>query len=406
MDDRLLDLKKEYDEIEIPAELKSAVENGIKRGEKHMNSNKTTNIFVKTFAGVAAAFIVLMMTVNVSPVLAAAMEEVPLLGSLVKVLQFDHGQAGGGEITDSTDISDLDTFEKEGYENIVINFTQGDVGQENMGAYKITYSENPYTMTFEIGGARRFSAKDDFEKILQHENVDDIYQIITLDDSLIRFVIVFNNPVEYKVQEMEDPASLVVSVREDTEYTENKTYSLRTESYPYGETIGMIEENLMIHNVDRVLKDEDGLFFVEIESFDTKEQAEERLAQISKTSDIQLLVEERIGASTPISYPAENNTEETAEEADPSLGGKTLYPASITIGSNHYYGDIEILEDGLNVHGEDELLYHFQYKDIELTKLFGEASFILEIRTSDNLIKVSGVFAEFFEELEKYTEVK
>lgn len=405
MDNRLLDLKKEYDDIKIPAELNSAVKKGIERGKKHMSRNRTTNKFVKTLAGIAAAFLVLMTAVNVSPVLAGAMEEIPILGSLVKVLQFDNGEAGGGKITDASDISDMDTFENQGYESIVINFSQGDANQENMGAYKITYNENPYTMTFEIGGARRFSAEEDFEKILQNKNVKDIYKIITLDDSLIRFVIVFNNPVEYKVEEMKDPASLVVSVREDSEYVPGKTYSLRTESYPYGETIGIIEEKLMSYNLDRVLKDENGLFFVEIGCFDTQQAANQKLAEIN--TDVKLFVEERMGADLPKSYPAQEDTEQgNQEETEQPQTEQTLYSVSITEGGNQYYGNVEILEGGLNIIDENNQIKYLEYQNIELTKYNGEASFILEIVTPDTTINISGVYSDFFEELEKYTEVK
>ena len=405
MDNRLLDLKKEYDEIDIPAELKSTVETGIERGKTQMKKNRITNKFAKAIAGIAAAFLVLTMAVNVSPVLAGAMEEIPMLGRLVKVLQFNNGESSGGELTDASDISGIEAFENAGYESIVINFSQDGINQESMGSYKITYNENPYTMTFEIGGARRISAVEDFEKILQNKNVKDVYEIITLDDSLIRFVIVFNNPVEYKVEEMESPASLVVSVREDNEYVEKKTYSLRTDSHPYGETIGIIEEKLMSYNAGRVLKDKDGLFFVEVECFDTKEAAEQKLAELS--TDVKLFVEERTGSETPKSYPAQQETGESNElTTEQPKNEQTLYAVSIITDNNQYYGNVEILVDGINIIDEYNQVKHLAYQNIELTKYNGESSFILEIITPDNKINVSGVFSDFFEELEKYTEVK
>jgi len=85
---------------------------------------------------------------------------------------------------------------------------------------------------------------------------------------------------------------------------------------------------------------------------------------------------------------------------------QTLYAVSIITDNNQYYGNVEILVDGINIIDEYNQVKHLAYQNIELTKYNGESSFILEIITPDNKINVSGVFSDFFEELEKYTEVK
>ncbi|WP_281359121.1 hypothetical protein [Litoribacterium kuwaitense] len=41
-----------------------------------------------------------------------------------------------------------------------------------------------------------------------------------------------------------------------------------------------------------------------------------------------------------------------------------------------------------------------------MTQLKGEASFLLDIETEGETLTASGVFADFFAELETYTEVK
>ncbi|OEH94400.1 hypothetical protein [Bacillus solimangrovi] len=300
----MTDYKKEYEEIQIPSELNHTVQMGIERGRAKMRKN-STNKFIKVCASLTAAITLFTASVNVSPTFADLLKDIPIAGNLVKVLQFNDGQAGGGLITDGTDISNMDSFEENGYENILINFSQDDELQENVGTFNVKYDENPYTMTFEIGGARRFSATENFEKILQNKYVKDIYTIITLDDSVIRFVIEFEKPVEYTIEEREEPASLIIKLREDKQYEEKKTYALRTESYANGPIIGSLEEQFYIKDETRILKDENGLFFVEINSFETKEEAEKKLEELSKTTDKGLLIEERQGVNEPKSYPVE-----------------------------------------------------------------------------------------------------
>ncbi|MDX8362699.1 DUF4179 domain-containing protein [Cytobacillus sp. IB215316] len=305
MDKKMLsDLQKEYQEIQIPTELNHMVQIGLERGRAKKTKTNTNMIF-KICASFSVALILFIAAVNASPTFANILKDIPYAGKLVKILQFNNGNSGGGFITDGTDISQIDSFETDGYENIFINFSQSEELQENVGAFKVRYDENPYTMTFEIGGARRFSAAENFEKILENKYVKDIYTIITLDDSTIRFVIEFEKPVEYIVEEREAPASIVIMFKEDKKFEEKKTYSLRTESHPNGPTIGSLEEEFFVKDETRILKDEDGLFFVEIQSFNTKEEAEKKLEALTKITDKAILIEEKIGGKDSQSYPAE-----------------------------------------------------------------------------------------------------
>lgn len=412
---RLSNLKKEYEEIKIPSELYNSIQIGIERGRTKMNKNSRNNI-LKICASFTVALTLFIAGVNMSPTFAHLLEDIPYVGRLVKVLQFNNGKSGGGSITDGMDISDIDSFEKEGYENIIINFSQDGRLQENVGAFKVRYDENPYTMTFEIGGARRISAEENFEKILENKYVKDIYKIITLDDSLIRFVIEFEGPIQYKVEEMEDPASIIITLREDEMYKEKKTYSLRTESYSYGETLGVLEEEFMVNNETRILKDENGLFFVEIQSFETKEEAEKKLEELGKSTDKGILIEERMGIKEPQSYPAEEikneMIKENSKEIDTNNNSSdelSLYSVSIYEDGKQYYGNVEILNKGLNIYNEDTkegVVHYLEYENIKIAKSLGEASYNLEINTGHKTILISGIYSDFFQELEKYVQVK
>ncbi len=66
---KLDEMKKNYENIEIPEELKARVEKGISEGKQASKRR-------------------IVVTVNVNPTVAQAMEGVPVLGSIVKVVHF------------------------------------------------------------------------------------------------------------------------------------------------------------------------------------------------------------------------------------------------------------------------------------------------------------------------------
>lgn len=84
------ELKKEYLEIPIPAELENRVKDAIQVGIK--KRRKYQMKWVKVVASTAAAVV---LVVNISPTFADTLSEVPVLGSLVKVINFREYQVQG-----------------------------------------------------------------------------------------------------------------------------------------------------------------------------------------------------------------------------------------------------------------------------------------------------------------------
>ena len=82
MDKKLEALRKEYKNIPIPDELDFIVKKALKQKKKR-NVN-----MMKRLVGVGAAVLIFITGVNASPNLANALSEVPIVGSLVKVLTF------------------------------------------------------------------------------------------------------------------------------------------------------------------------------------------------------------------------------------------------------------------------------------------------------------------------------
>ncbi|MCY9530258.1 MULTISPECIES: RsiV family protein [Paenibacillus] len=85
MSEQLDHLKRKYKDIPIPKELDSIVKNAIKQGKK---KRKRVNWTKKLIGAGAAAAILMIAGINTSPAFAKAISNVPLVGSLVKVLTF------------------------------------------------------------------------------------------------------------------------------------------------------------------------------------------------------------------------------------------------------------------------------------------------------------------------------
>ncbi len=102
--------------VEIPEELDAAILRGVQNGKRIMNRKKYVRrtvagaaavfaIFVgsikRTVAGAAAVFAIFVGSINASPVLATNLEDVAVLGSLVRVFRWNTPEAEGGQ-TDVT----------------------------------------------------------------------------------------------------------------------------------------------------------------------------------------------------------------------------------------------------------------------------------------------------------------
>jgi len=300
------DLKKEYEKILIPTSLEEAILSGLKMGQIKKQRYTVKKYVLNLCASFLIALTLITSAVNISPTFADVLSDIPVIGKLIETLIFVDGKARGGEVTDGTDISSINVAKNGLEEEIVINFSTLDKIQSISSAYKITHFESPTVMQFDIGGARMISAKDDFVKIKELSAVKDIYTLMTLDDSLIRFNIVFNYPVDFVVEEFIDPASIRLTISKKNNSNAKEIYSVRTVSYSLSESFGHLEEELMwvedsrVSKNYRILKDEFDGFIFELGSFNSKESADEFLGEISELISMPLIIEKRNSNQIPI----------------------------------------------------------------------------------------------------------
>jgi hypothetical protein len=112
-DNKLEELKKEYKNVPIPEELDFMVKKALK--ESGVNSiSKKSNIkrIGIAAASIAAVFVAFTIGVNTSPVFAATLSKVPVVGSIAKVLTFREYN-----VNEDTFNSDIKVPEVQGLEN-------------------------------------------------------------------------------------------------------------------------------------------------------------------------------------------------------------------------------------------------------------------------------------------------
>lgn len=281
-------MKQSYDEIDIPDELSIAVVKGIERGKQQRlqpNTRRRNRRWIgRVSASAAALFIVLTIGINTVPAFANSLQEVPGLGQLVKILQFNKGSAEGGTIQDATDVNFITVKEQGDKETIILNFAQNGEAQQAASSFHVSFTEYPHTMTFTVGGARKFSAVKDFAALKKSARIEDAYELITLDDSTVRFNVTFKEAVTYEVHEYKEPAQVVITIASDPARNADRppAYSVRTASIPFGESVGIAEEMLFGAENMRVLKDKQGLYFVEAGIYDTEAEANAQMNAIKE----------------------------------------------------------------------------------------------------------------------------
>lgn len=303
MSTNLDDLKKGFNDIEIPENLSEFVNTSLEKGRLRIKNEKKKNNWIKAFATTAAVFTAFTISVNTMPTFANSLIGVPGVGNLVKVLQFNNGNATGGKITDGADANSITLNQNDITETLVINFTNNNDTSitGNVAHFKVDYKNNPSTMTFTINGARALTAENDFEAIKKSSYVSDVYKNMMLDDSAVKFTIVFNRPVKYEVKEYADPAHIAVTLSEDKSEIAKVVYSVRTPSYHFGENLGILEEQLLGETNIRTLKDSKGTFCLDAGVFSTKAEAEAKIKDLATKygENIKFVVEERNSLDIP-----------------------------------------------------------------------------------------------------------
>ncbi len=128
-DKRLEEMKQDYETIRIPAELRRRVELGIEkakeeeRKEKMMQKNpgkrksKIKVYGVRAAGGAAAALLAITIMANSGAAIAHAMEKIPLIGSIAKVVTFREYESSTNNMEANIKIPEISVENEDGTVN-------------------------------------------------------------------------------------------------------------------------------------------------------------------------------------------------------------------------------------------------------------------------------------------------
>lgn len=284
--------KEIYRNQEMPKCLDQVIAKGLAEGQREYKNRHQKRI---ALSALAASLILFIGGVNYVPAFAEEISKIPLLGQVVKIIKFTNGIGSGGQVTDGSHVSQVKIEEQGTSQILKIRFEQQGTAQERVGHYELRYQSTPETMTVTLSGVRMMAAAEDFKHMEGSQWVKRVYPMMTLDDSMVRFVIEFNEPVNYKAVEYQSPAELQITVNGKEETLKEVHYRMRSHSSEAGESMAILEEVFSnTFKEMRWLKDEqkEGLYYWELGQYQDKETAEKALETAKKISSEPLLIEE------------------------------------------------------------------------------------------------------------------
>ncbi|MEC0241202.1 SPOR domain-containing protein [Paenibacillus dokdonensis] len=263
--------KERYENIEIPSRLSGVIHEATQRGRIHKRKMR----WLRGSSTLVAACAALMITVNV-PSVAMALSDIPVISSIVKVLQV----GSGGERTDGVSVT---TTVQENMLNIHFSIDGEQIS--NAPAYTVDHKEAPNRLIFTFNGVRNL----DFEKLKQDigglSNVKDVYSNVILDDSAVRFVVELKDNIDYSVSEYQKPGFIQLKLFGAAEKEkQHEVFYVRSQEMELGEMLGMLDEQYA-EDGSNVIKTKNGKYVVAMGGFASRSDAEDLLRELSARED-------------------------------------------------------------------------------------------------------------------------
>ena len=177
-DKKLEEMRQNYENIKIPAELRQRVETGIRQAKEETKMKKRSKVIVYTgrvAGGVAAAMVMITVMANSGAAIAHAMAKIPVIGAIAEVVTFREYES-----TDNNNNMEADIKIPE----VSVKNEDGTVNEET--TQKINKSIQEYTDEIIAQYEADVKAAGEGEG---HMNVELDYSVITDSDRLfsIRF---------------------------------------------------------------------------------------------------------------------------------------------------------------------------------------------------------------------------
>lgn len=269
---------KDYDDIKVPDNLYEYIDKGIEKGMKYEKRSLKSKIKLLPVALVGAA---LITTVSNIPSFASELVKIPVVGEIVKILNFAGTTEYGGMITDGNQMV-IDSLAKD---SINIYFTKDNQLVEDSPSYEIEYRKYPNTMVFTFNGVRGIEGTNVLDKVKDMPYVKDVYNLMILDDSAKKIAIEFEKNVSVEVAELKNPAMIEVKLDDKKEDVTNEVgYFINSKEYSYGEELAMSEEGLMHSDGVGVQKSKNDMYIIQFGPFESEDMAKDKLKTLLENS--------------------------------------------------------------------------------------------------------------------------
>lgn len=137
--DTLSNLKKSYEEIPVPSSAHNAVWEGIQKGKKEKRITTMIKITKRSVLTTAAAVSVIAIMANASPVTANAMEEIPVISAIAKVVTFRTFEDSSDHYEAKIEIPKVSLDQKD---NTSVNHSIEDYANQFIGEYEKQITDN------------------------------------------------------------------------------------------------------------------------------------------------------------------------------------------------------------------------------------------------------------------------
>lgn len=249
---KINEMKQDYETIPVPEDLKQRVEKGIAQA-KEEEKVKRMPVWGFRIAGCAvAAMLVLTLLTNLNAPIAHAMSDIPVLGSIVKIVTFRTYESNDKDMSAKVKIPEVEIKDSEGKKNDAateeINKAVDEYTQEIIEQYKADVKatngegKEEVSVDYKIvtNNTNLFSLKIDTTVALNTSGITiKIYHIDKKTGKLIQLKDIFKDDADYlSVLTKEVKRQMRQQMRED----DQKTYFIDDEDMPETNWTGLTDE--------------------------------------------------------------------------------------------------------------------------------------------------------------------
>lgn len=240
MDKKLEELKKEYHHIPVPDELDFVVRQALKQ-------NKGRSVVRRSAIGAAAAVLLFVGSVNASPALARAMEQIPVLSQVVNVVTFTSYKLEEGGYSANIEVPSL--------ENMNNKELQASLNSKYIEESKALYEQFVAETRLQDVEGGHFSLKSGYEIKTNNE------QIL----SLARYVV-------------ETAGSAAESYQFDTIDKQNEWLITLPSLFKNDDYIAIISDNIKQQMISQMEQDDSLVYWVEQKGEEAMSDAFQQIA--------------------------------------------------------------------------------------------------------------------------------